>query len=65
MPAATLSLVRSLPSCVKLVSVRETGPLLSTKRTFADEAKQKKIAVITGASRYIVEERENWEIFNI
>ena len=69
MAAATMSVVRTLPACVKLVSVRGTraGVLLSTKRTFADEAKQKKIAVITGASRYIYcrREKESWEILHL
>jgi len=48
-----MGLVRRLPTCVKLVSVRGPGSLISSRRTFADEAKQKKIAVITGASRGI------------
>ena len=58
-----MGLVRRLPTCVKLVSVRVPGSLISHKRTFADEAKQKKIAVITGASRYIwLGEREKSDI---
>ena len=48
-----MGLVRRLPTCVKLVSIRGSGPLISSKRTFAAEAKQKKVAVITGASRLV------------
>ena len=50
-----------LPTGVKLVSVRGVGSLISTKRTFAAEAKPKKIAVITGASR-LVKNATIWEI---
>ena len=48
-----MGLVRRLPTCVKLVSLRGSGTLISSKRTFAAEAKQKKVAVITGASRFV------------
>ena len=46
-------LVRRLPTCVKLVTLRSVGSLITSKRTFAAEAKPKKIAVITGASRLV------------